>query len=556
MKSQLKVCFSLLATLTVTMAVFLLTMETNVNEPIIKHDSDTERVYSNTQDSLVTVNDMNATQMRPQLQVQSLNDKNNHFGYALAHDPTTPDAKKKERISAYTDESSVSDIATDTATQASAYTDESSVSATTTDTAMQAISNTTEDSSVSATATDTTTQVRPHSSDKGNRFGYVVSCNYYEQQTAALKNLFSLQCWAAQLNMTVVEPFIVESMFQTLLKTNVSDLFRFSDFYDIGQWNEQYAKPHSFLPLASWEDFVYNSPRDVILVQILTRGGTCSFPTKSEFFKKHHFRIVKESCVSLDKNKLMTTDEFNRLVLDEYYMLRNISIIFLSWRGICVGEHCVSRTLINTITNSKCDRVTLINKTDIQLKVSKRVNQDADLYVERYLKNSSYISVMLRLEYPIVTARKTKKKTDIVSNCTQTVHDTWKRLKNENQLNATFLTWDIGRFGSIRFEVQKNHWKAYEVTKHTQSLFTAIYGNLTSEEEWENRFVDVSGSTNRGYIALLQKSIAVRARCIVLAGGGTFQRHALKMYTDLHPHTQTQCIATFGKLCDAVPLWE
>ena len=56
---------------------------------------------------------------------------------------------------------------------------------------------------------------------------------YYDQQTAALKNLFSLQCWAAQLNMPVVEPFVVKSMIQTSLENDVRDLLRFSDLYDM-----------------------------------------------------------------------------------------------------------------------------------------------------------------------------------------------------------------------------------------------------------------------------------------------------------------------------------
>ena len=403
-------------------------------------------------------------------------------------------------------------------------------------------------------ATDTTaTQLRPqwyYLNDRGNNSGYVLAYNYYDQQTAALKNLFSLQCWAAQLNMPVVEPFVVKSMFQTPLENDVRDLLRFSDFYDMEQWNEGFVKPNSVLPFASWEDFVQNSPRDIILVQTLTRGSTCSFPETKHwytcFFKKHHFRIVKEVCIPLEKNKPMTTDEFNHLVLNEYYMLRNVSVIFLSWRGICVTKDCVTYTI--RITDSKCDRLTVIHPyTYLRLNSSERVNQDADLYVHRYLMNNSYVSVMLRLEYPIITARAE----DIVSKCTKGAQDIWKRLKNDNQLNVTLLTWDIGRFGSASFE-NEGRWKKYNITQNAQSLFTAVYGNLTSEKEWENTFVDVSGITNPGYIALLQMSIAARARCIVLIGGGSFQRHALQMYIDLHPQTQTQCIATSDKRCGRI----
>ena len=400
------------------------------------------------------------------------------------------------------------------------------------------------------------TQVRQLAlNDKGNHPGYVLAYNYYDQQTAALKNLFSLQCWAAQLNMPVVEPFVVESMFQTPLENDVRDLLRFSDFYDMEQWNEGFVKPNSFLPFVSWEDFVQNSPRDVILVQTPKPswfGNACSFPEMKQwyscFFRRHHFRIVREVCIPLEKNKQMTMDEFNHLVLNKYYKLRNVTVIFELWRGICVTKDCLDYS-INTITDSKCDRLTLIDpNTYLQMKVSKRVNQDADLYVHRYLKNSGYISLMLRLEHSIIHVR-TK---DIVSKCTKGAQDIWKWLKNENQLNVTFLTWDIGRFGSASFEENKYRWKKYKITQNAKSLFTAIYGHSTSVKEWENTFVDVCGITNPGYIALLQLSIAARAKCIVLIGGGSFQRHALQMYKYQHPQTQARCIATSDKLCGQI----
>ena len=407
--------------------------------------------------------------------------------------------------------------------------------------------NTDDNNSVDA-STVNATQVRhqpQYLNDRGNHSGYVVVHYCHEQQTSALKSLFSLQCWAAQLNMPVVEPFVIKSTFQTPLENDVRDLLRFSDLYDMEQWNEAFVKPDSFLPFASWEDFVRNSPRDIILVQTLNSGSTCSFSSIKEkftsFFKKHHFKIVKEVCLPLEKNKPMTTDKFNHFVLNDYYKLRNVSVIFVKWKGICAKEVCGSSII--SVIDSKCDRMTVLDpNTSLKLNLSNRVKQDADLYVHRYLKNSSYISVMLRLEKPIVTARAE----EIVSKCTKGVQDIWKKLKNENQLNVTFLGWDVGRFGSASFWQNE---KKYDVTQNTQSLFTAIYGHSTSVKEWENTFVDVSGSTNPGYIALLQMSIAARARCVVLIGGGSFQRHALQMYKDLHPQTQAQCIATSDERC-------
>ena len=48
--------------------------------------------------------------------------------------------------------------------------------------------------------------------------------------------------------------------------------------------------------------------------------------------------------------------------------------------------------------------------------------------------------------------------------------------------------------------------------------------------------------TSGGYIAALQRAIASRADCLVLAGGGNFLKMALYQYLDNHPKRADQCV--------------
>ncbi len=53
----------------------------------------------------------------------------------------------------------------------------------------------------------------------------------------------------------------------------------------------------------------------------------------------------------------------------------------------------------------------------------------------------------------------------------------------------------------------------------------------------EESLASISGIRHEGYNAALQLNIAVRAKCLLLIGGGSFQSHASSVFRSLHKGT-------------------
>jgi len=95
----------------------------------------------------------------------------------------------------------------------------------------------------------------------------------------------------------------------------------------------------------------------------------------------------------------------------------------------------------------------------------------------------------------------------------------------------------VGRFGSKGYK--RNPLMEFTVTQQVEKLIETLYGNSTTIQDWEETFLNISRTSNPGYIALLQKTIGTRAKCLLLVGGGTFQQHVIRLYQQMH----------IGRLC-------
>ena len=91
-------------------------------------------------------------------------------------------------------------------------------------------------------------------------------------------NLISLQCWANSLgtSVRVVEPFLRRSWLglddQHRIRMNESgekDMMSvtLSDIYDMDKWRHFTASKGGYAPFTSWDDFLENAPRKVIIVE-------------------------------------------------------------------------------------------------------------------------------------------------------------------------------------------------------------------------------------------------------------------------------------------------
>ena len=154
--------------------------------------------------------------------------------------------------------------------------------------------------------------------------GYVLAMDYWGQQTCASHNLQNLQCWAAQLNLSVVEPVMVGSQLKSPLSTHSNSKgFWFREVFNIEMWNNLSSRVgHSIL--VPWDSFVRDAPRNVILVsfkyaseevvenrlnkpplppsemvkQDCGSNKWSSTPAFQQFFRRHQFQVVQRVCAS------------------------------------------------------------------------------------------------------------------------------------------------------------------------------------------------------------------------------------------------------------------
>ena len=406
---------------------------------------------------------------------------------------------------------------------------------------------------VSTTTRDLpTAAVKPFPSNESR--GFALAVDYWEQQTSGSRNLQNLQCWAAQYNLSVVEPAMVGSLLRTPLHDHpVSKGFWFGDVFDLQMWNGLSSKKlHS--ELVAWETFLHTAPRDVILVsfkhaypdEIKQNLGKISSSNSShtppsqrvqkgcsavnwepakEFLHRNHFHVVRQVCLNFAYGDKLSSEQFKSYLYGPLSPASS-TVVFRQWRG--TGPP--ARVLIH---DAKC------GNTRVQEEVgpSQQLLLAAERYQQRFLGGAPYIAVMARMEKVQSYLRKKMKGLPTLAQCFSKLLATWKETKQQSGLNTTLLAIDMGKFGSNSIH---DAGKGSELNTRFEDFFSSVYGTELSLDGWENSFERVAHTTDAGYVALLQKVLVVQAKCVVFIGGGSFQKHAQSLYLQVH-HTE-QCV--------------
>ena len=381
--------------------------------------------------------------------------------------------------------------------------------------------------------------------------GYVLTVNYYEQQTMGLRNMMQLQCWAQSLKLHVVKPVMHDSFLRTPLDSNQQATFlKFEDSFDLQEWNHQ-AERLGYAPLVPLSEFLAQAPRDVVMVQFehpsvsmvkirqrsgqgivhspaslqYTTGCPSKWPSSSDlhFLRYNGFRVVRTVCFNFYYGDQLTLDTFNQHILAGHNPA-SVTVIMETWRGISSAQ----RVLLKNV----CQNTALVQE---HLSLSPHLTQQADQYIHKYLGGSrQYLAIMGRLEMTQLTVHKN---VPVVPYCLEETLAQWQTLKRETRLEKTFLAIDIGRYGSKKYRSRLD--PGLEMAFH--KFFQTLFGSSLTVKEWERQFELIAGNRDAGYIGLLQKVLVTRAHCVLFVGGGAFQRHALYLYKQLHPNPRDQC---------------
>ena len=398
---------------------------------------------------------------------------------------------------------------------------------------------------------------------------YIITQTFGGQMTRAIRNMMVQQCWGASLGQTyLVEPFSSHSMLyhssSQWSRSKLHDAVRFSEFYDLRHYNLNSQREGS-IELVTWEKFLQNAPRQsVVLVtpekkcnlswkKRLSPGArflsNCSFNDAFRDFvnglKTFNFKVIKVVCVDCSTLIVPLTPRELHKELYEGHGFQRVTVLVNAWRNYVYTSSWLQLPKLCKLCENP--------STSIRLRPSKLVKNHTQYYKKTILKSRSLVAVMIRTERFLVQQVSGKIQTNL-SSCINRTLQVLDKIKTEMRNVGTFLTLDIGRFGSHGMQTPNvvsrltSHGEDTEETIAyiADNTIKYVYNGTLSRETWEETFVESSGGiTDTGYIAMLQRNIATEADCLILMGGGSFQQVAAYQYIQNHHNvTSNNCFHT------------
>ena len=356
----------------------------------------------------------------------------------------------------------------------------------------------------------------------------VTALEYAGQQGAGINALASLQCWAGHtgLPMSTLEPIISATKMLGSFSYEKSTL-KLRDYFDINAA----SNVSGYAGIMSREDFLEQGPMDIVYID------TCPKIDKPMTFAKD------ESCMTAKKelsplttkgycvkgvgsihNKHLTTEKI-QAILNRWHK-KSVLVVFSRWQG-------------PYFTHPVCEGIDRDGNT--QIHPSPRLLKDAKNYDDLFNNitmsddgvAAKKLAIMIRLEHTLLFTQKNSKYS--VKKCLQQLLQSSAKLLGESD-RIPILTADIGKYGSQSWSWSiKNKVELARAKKQTKDTIELLLNKKMSFERWEESFIKAAdGVTNEAYIGALQRTVASRADCLVLMGGGHFQSLALKDYVRLH----------------------
>ena len=378
--------------------------------------------------------------------------------------------------------------------------------------------------------------------------GFVICSSYWEQQTNAIVNMWSLQKWANISGFKVVEPFVYQSILgisdpAVLNHFDFNNTLRFSDNFDMDYWSSMTKKNYGIPPLYKWDTFVllpskrtvvvvfvYNAyPVGVYVDKYINKHSACVKQKKQfyeqhgKLFKKLNIQVARHVCIVLHQAKKrisFSLDQFNSYIHPDN---DDINVWFSIWRG--VHKNRIPFADHNELHREYGGK----DKIFAMVKTSPRILKHSQKYVNTVLNSNfnEYTAVLVRtwprrlvLSYAQHFSR--QKSMQYIEKCAEEV----KHVVLKNPSGAKFLSIDLGMFGDWTgrefFKVNNEGIKLFNL------FLKNVYGNKTIDDYQNELIRAANGIRDRGYIALMEQTIAVNARKLIVVGGySTFQASTL-----------------------------
>jgi len=399
--------------------------------------------------------------------------------------------------------------------------------------------------------------------------GHIFIYSSLEEQTNGARNLWQLEMWAKQVNMTVAEPFAVNSILGVMgASPNFNSTLRFRDYFDKEKWNEMVNK-YNGSPLVDWEDFVPTAPRQAIILYTLLRtvqvdpGGPVpelNISYGEDDIKKYNpkrvtERIADNDMIWIKKNFNVTrvvtlshnANVNNSLTLEEYHSIvfgelkpSQVTLICVNWIGIGIQKYRIEirSAPVSFLKSINVEFKFPVNGSSVfpAILPSQKIMQAYKTYISEYIGDRKYIAAVFR-SFTVMYYYKVQefdKRSEYLRECSKKLKNELDKVRNKWEI---FLAYDLGRYGSgVYSYFNETHEK--EVSELRNQILSDVYDgspHVLRHQRDERLIKAAGGITDRGFIAILERAIATHADCIILLGRiSSFVRSSANMYISLH----------------------
>ena len=350
-------------------------------------------------------------------------------------------------------------------------------------------------------------------------------------------------------NVTIVEPFVQESVIGGLKSQYINKL-KFSDIFDLETFN-YVSHSEGAADIVPYSTYLHHAPRKAIFVKLVllrtkeynssqlpppeivwsTPPGSdkcyqpptpsaISPPVYQDGHVYCYVRIVRAFHKILNHH-IITAEQFYSTVLGGGE-LKGVTVVLSYWR-----------------TPWQLGRCPEVTTTPPKVQDSPQLLAAVEKYREQFdLGGREYVGVMLRSEHAYL-----KIQSDIrfnrpsgytVQRCLDEALAKTQTVMAERGTSRVFVTADVGRYGTSSWKDSLHGWHKDElpnITAHVERTVQRLYSGRWSFHQWEHSFSEATdGVEDRGYVAAVQRVLASQAACLILVGGGSFQRLSLTNY--------------------------
>lgn len=343
------------------------------------------------------------------------------------------------------------------------------------------------------------------------KVGYVVAESYSNTRvTHSLGDVLLLQCWVGMSHMKMVTPVVQGTALVTPVKDKVVDdqIIPLAEFYDMDEWKD-YATKNQAGEMVDISDFLAEGPRSVVVMNLLANCSDQATKTHTELdysiLQNQGFVFTKEICVT---TKQLSAAQLLDKLSEVYNSVDGPATLLLREWGVRKNHKLPKdhqcKSYANTMTS---------------IRPSKKVLSDSTRYIDKYYNGGDYISVVLSSE-----ATKVKNFPLCLERSLTFLHI----VQGQQKPSSIFLT------------VQGRN---IETLLNFQVFFRALFHENNTLSNWGQQIRGMSSLDHQEYQALVQQVISWRAGCMIVAGGGSYQRYLIQKYQErISQNGQTKCL--------------